>query len=68
MAPAVSWNLQTFFLFSGYPNLSSLVQAHLDIFYTVTSGGVNEKSEIALRPDCVCKLLSVLFIAVKLNF
>lgn len=37
----------------GYPNLSSLVQSHLDIFSSINESNIHERSEIRLRPDSI---------------
>lgn len=39
----------------GFPNLSALIQAHSDIFCTSTGSGFNERSDVGLRDDCICK-------------
>lgn len=56
-------NLTTTFNF-GFPNVSSLFQAHPDIFFVTTSGIVekhlHERNDVEINPDCPRKLLIML--------
>ncbi|XP_063702888.1 meiosis regulator and mRNA stability factor 1 [Culicoides brevitarsis] len=37
----------------GYPNLSALIQAHLDIFSSPSGNNIHERSDIRLHPDSI---------------
>lgn len=39
--------------FSGYPNLSSLIQAHMDLFASPSGNNVHERSDIRLHQDSI---------------
>lgn len=40
-------------LFSGYPNLTSLIQAFSDVFVSATSKPINHRGDIKLNKQCI---------------